>query len=129
MAFSKKNKRKITVGGNDFFWSATGNDGWISLCIMTEIQGSPRLSCKFCYHHAHIETPYGEASVGQFVITPYIAGQVIEYALSIGWKPFEKGKDLDLHHIDDKIHLRIDKNRIIDEKKLDLIQSKICEQN
>lgn len=121
MAFSKKNKRKITVGDKIYYWAATGNDGWIRLCIMTEVQESPRLNCNFEDHHFPINSNIGERKItilaNQFVITPYIVRQVIEYVLSIGCKPFEKGTDLDLGHIDDEIDLRLDKNRSINEKE------------
>ena len=116
MAFSKKKKRKIVVDEKVYYWSATGNDGWISLCIMTEIKGSSRINCKFEYHHLPIESQFGMISANQFVITPYTVEQTILYALSIGWTPFEKGKDLNLNHIDDKIDLRLDKNRVINGK-------------
>ncbi|MDQ3801528.1 MAG: hypothetical protein M3384_19070 [Acidobacteriota bacterium] len=120
MAFNKKKKRKIVVGEKEYYWSATGDDGWISLCVMTDVQGSPKLLCKFDYHHLPIKSNCGEKDItvrtNQFVITPYTVRQTILYALSIGWKPFEKGKDLDLHHIDDKIDLRLDKNRIVNDK-------------
>ena len=115
MAFSKKKKRKIVVNDNEYYWSATGNDGWISLCVMTEIQGSSRLLCALDYHHIPIESQINGRNVtyltDQFVITPYTVRQVVEHALSIGWKPFEKGKDLFLGRIDDRIDLRLDKNR------------------
>jgi hypothetical protein len=117
MSFAKKNKGKIVVDDKVYFWSATGNDNFISLCIMTEIQGSSRLNCKFEYHQLPIKSKCGNREIttlaNQFVITPYTVRQVILYALSIGWKPFEKGKDLDLYHIDDKIDLRLDKNRAL----------------
>ena len=116
MAFSKKKKRKTVVNEKIYYWSATGNDGWISLCVMTETEGGQRLNCKFEYHHLPIESKFGTILANQFVITPYTIRQTILYALSIGWEPFSKGKDLNLHHIDDKIDLRLDKNRAVNEK-------------
>ena len=121
MAFSKKKKRKITVDDKVYYWAATGNDNWISLCIMTEVEGSSRLNCKFKYHHLPINSKIGNREItilaNQFVITPYIVRQIIEYALSIGWKPFDKGTELNLGNIDDKIDLRLNKNRAINEKE------------
>ena len=116
MAFNKKKKRKIVVNEKIYYWSATGNDGWISLCIMTEIESSPKLNCKFEYQHLPIESKYGKILANQFVITPYTVRQTILYALSIGWNPFEKGKDINLHHVDDKIDLRLAENRAINGK-------------
>jgi hypothetical protein len=113
MALNKKERRKIVVDDKEYFWIATGNDGWIDLCISSEIKGSPKLLTGFDYKYPvddDINIAY------QFVITPYIVRQVIEYALSQGWKPFEKGKDFALP-VDDKIDLRLDKNTAISEKK------------
>lgn len=118
MGFSKKKKRKITIDDKVYYWSATGNDNWISLCIMTEVESSPKINCKFEYHHLPIQSEFGAILANQFVITPYTVRQTILYALSIGWKPFEKGKDLNLHHIDDKIDLRLDENRALNEKQI-----------
>jgi hypothetical protein len=56
-------------------------------------------------------------TTNQFVITPYTVRQVIEYALSTGWKPFEKGRDLTIADMDDKIDLRLDRNRANNFKK------------
>ncbi len=117
MAFNKKKKRKIIVDDKEFFWSATGNDEWIDLYVSSEIKGSPKILCKFEYHHLPVTTSYVDILANQFVITPHIVRQVIEYAFSIGWKPFEKGKDLNLLHIDDKINLRLDKNIAINDKE------------
>ena len=115
MAFSKKNKRKITVDENVYYWSATGGDGWIGLFIMTDIQGSSRLESYFGYHQIPVKTENSRlnavALTNQFIITPYTVRQVIEYALTQKWKPFEKGKDLSLGCLDNKIDLRLDRNR------------------
>lgn len=126
MAFNKKKKRKIVVDEKEYYWSATGNDGWISLCVMTDVQESPRLFTAFDYHQIPVagepfEIDGKEYKVtfltNQFVITPYTVRQVIEHALSIGWKPFEKGRDLTIADIDNKIDLRLDRNRADNFKK------------
>lgn len=121
MAFSKKNKRNITVDGKKYFWSVKGNDDWISLSVMTDVQGSSRLSCSFGYHQIPIKMNNGDfhftVLTNQFVITTYTVRQVIEYALSHNWKPFEKGKDLCLGKLDDKIDLRLEINRADNFKK------------
>jgi hypothetical protein len=90
VTFSQKKRRKITVGDHDFFWVATGNDGYIDLCVSSEIKGSPKLLTAFDYHYD------AQSSAKQFVVTPFIVRQVIEHALQNGWKPFEKGRDLEL---------------------------------
>jgi hypothetical protein len=117
VAFSKKKKRKIIVDEKEYFWSATGNDGWISLHIMTEVPSSSGLSCSFNYHYIPIQTANLTIDANQFVITPFTVRQVTEYALSVGWKPFEKGRDLDLYQIDNKIDLKLNKYRAVDEKE------------
>ena len=106
MTFSKKKRRKIVVDEKEYFWIATGNDDWIDLCISSEIKGSPKLLTAFDYYYPPIQST--NISVNKFVVTPYIVRQVIEYALSVGWKPFEKGQDLGLQ-VDDKINLRLEK--------------------
>lgn len=121
MAFNKKKKRKITVNENEFYWSATGNDGWITLTVMADVQGASKLICHFGYHQIPVKLENhlinAVALTNQFVITPYTVRQVIEYALSQNWQPFEKGKILRLGSMDDKIDLRLDKNRADNFKK------------
>ncbi|RDH43040.1 hypothetical protein [Zooshikella ganghwensis] len=113
--FNKKNKRKITVDGKVYYWSATGDDGWINLYIMSDTPSSPKLICYFHYHQDETEFDHdglkGVTLTNQFVITPYTVKQAIEYGLSQGWEPFKRGKDLRLGHIDDYIDLRLDKNK------------------
>jgi hypothetical protein len=43
----------------------------------------------------------------QLVITPHIVRQVVEYALKQGWNPSEKGPQLNLRDIEDKLDLRL----------------------
>lgn len=121
MAFSKKNKRRITVGEKQYFWSVTGDDGWINLSVMADVQGGQKIFCAFDYHHISVKMSSGDfhftVGTNQFIITPYIVRQVIEYALSAGWKPFEKGTDLRLGYLDDKIDLQLETNRADNYKK------------
>lgn len=113
--FSKKNKRKITVKGYVYYWSANGDDGWINLYVMIEIPSSPKLICYFEYHQdkepVEQNGSKGVRLTNQFIITPYIVRQAIEYGLANGWEPFKRGKDLCLGHIDEKIDLRLEQNR------------------
>lgn len=113
MAFTKKKKRRIVVGDREYFWSATGDDGWINLRVMTDVNGGQQLWCMFEYHHDR--TPQGDGSVSltnQFVVTPFIVRQAIEYGLSQGWTPLSGGGELRLGHIDDNVDLRLDQNRV-----------------
>jgi hypothetical protein len=111
MAISRKNKRRITVDGVQYFYAATGNDGYIHLWVMTEVEGSPRLSAYFEYHHDSAPLTLRDGMTAahrsnKFVVTPYTVRQVICYALQAGWNPMKRGKDLALGHLDDKIDLR-----------------------
>lgn len=116
MAFSRKNKRKITVDGVQYSYAVTGNDGYIHLCVMTEVEGAPRASAYFDYHQERVASELAEGAIGtslvnQFVVTPYTVRQVIRHALSVGWNPLKAGKDLKLGHLDDKVDLRLSRNR------------------
>ena len=113
MAFTKKQKRKIVVGDQEYYWVATGDDGWINLRVMVDVQGGQQLCCCFDYHQDRVPRGGGVVSlVNQFVVTPYIVRQAIEYALTQGWTPLTGGGELLLGHIDDKIDLRLDQNRV-----------------
>lgn len=113
MAFSKKVKRRIMRDGQEFFWTASGDDGWSNLRVMVDINGGQQLHCMFDYHHDQnpIGTSEDRQLSNQFVVTPYIVRQVIEYGLSRGWTPLSGRGELRLGHVDDKIDLRFDKNR------------------
>ena len=115
MMFSKKNKRKIIINGYAYYWSSTGDDSWINLYVMTEVPSSPKLICYFEYHNDQETFEHkgikGAHLTNQFVITPYIVRQAIEYGLANGWEPFTRGKDLYLGHIDHKIDLRLEQNK------------------
>jgi len=111
MALPKKGIRKINVNEHIFAWSATGNDGFISLSIVSSEINGQLLTCNFDYHHKEIgrtKLDDGEEIIHykqQFIITPKIVKRVIEYALMSGWNPFEKGKQLNLYSMDEKINL------------------------
>lgn len=112
VAFSKIGRRRITVRDQEYFWVASGNDHGIDLRVMVDVQAGQHLVCCFDYHHDKI--PHGDGSISlknQFVVTPYIVRQVIEYGLAHGWRPLERGRELWLGHLDDKIDLRLEVNR------------------
>lgn len=118
MTLSKKKRRRIVVGDKTYFWLASGNDDAIYLCVTGEVKGCQKLLTGFDYDYSPAQYPqYGEIYASQFVVTPHVVKQVIEYALSQGWKPFEKGRDFALP-IKGKIDLRFDGNRAVNEQKL-----------
>jgi hypothetical protein len=114
MALPKKGIRKITVNGSKFGWNANGNDGWIDLYVGSLDDNGQLLTASFRYHHNTFEkfdknngevTSYGIKQ--RFVITSGIVKQVIELGLLKGWKPKEKGKQLNLGYLDEVIKLNL----------------------
>jgi hypothetical protein len=122
MAFTKKNKRRIVVDGHLLYWSATGNDGCISLIIMSDFEKSGKLFACFGYHQIRVPITINSCEytslTDQFVITPYIVRQVIQLAFLQGWNPQERGNNLYLGQIDERIDLRLNQNRVSCFKKL-----------
>ena len=113
MTLPKKELRKITIDNFRYAWSATGNDGWISLSIAPLDDQGQLITTSFVYHSAVTGVSY--ASDGsktthmkqQLIVTPHIVRQVIEYALKQGWNPTEKGPQLNFRNIEDKLDLRL----------------------
>ncbi len=103
MALPKKRSRLITVENQSYRWMVSGNDGWIDLYLELDDEKGKQLMAKFDYHHKEIKMNNGVSLKQQFAVTPDIVRQTIIYEKKNGWKPSEKGKPLDLHHIDDKI--------------------------
>lgn len=103
MSLPKKGSRIISVGGFNYRWMASGNDGWIDLYIEAEGLKGQSLKVKFDYHHNEIKKSDGVSLKQQFVITPDIVRQTIELGIKEGWKPQEIGKPLNLHYIDTKV--------------------------
>ena len=113
MAFTKKNKRILVVGDQEYLWTVSGNHGQLDLRVMADVDGGQQLVCSFGYHHDR--TPRGDGSVAytnQFVVTPYIVRQAIQYGLSQGWAPLAGRGVLRLGRVDDAIDLRLDRNRV-----------------
>lgn len=78
MAVSKKGSRKIVVNEHEFRWSATGNDGWISVVIWPSENDDCRIVGSIDYHHEWVELNEGHfASEGQLIVTNRIIRQVI----------------------------------------------------
>lgn len=113
MALPKKGLRKITINNFHYAWSATGNDGWISLSIAPLDNQGQLVTTSFGYHSAATGVFYtsdGSKTVHteqQLIITPHIVRQVVEYALKQGWNPAKKGLQLNLHNVEDKLDLRL----------------------
>ncbi|MBC8111863.1 MAG: hypothetical protein H7Y04_12450 [Verrucomicrobia bacterium] len=114
MALPKKGLRKITVNNIRYGWSATGQDGGIGLSIIPLHHESQILIATFGYHSKEKAYQMKDGSIAfsdkqQFIITPFIVRQVIEYGLNSGWNP-EKGKSIiNLGSMDDKIDLNLKK--------------------
>jgi hypothetical protein len=94
MALPRKGLRKITVDNVRYAWSATGNDDYIGLIVISLDKEGQVLSTGFDYNTG--VTGYYSFSEQildrqPFIITPGIVRQVIEYALLKGWKPLVKG--------------------------------------
>lgn len=116
MAFTRKNKRRIVVDDHLLYWSATGDDGWINLSIMSPFKNSGKVFAAFDYHQIRVPTTINGCEhislTDQFIITPYIVRQVVQLALSQGWKPLEKSDNLQLGYVDERIDLRLHQNRL-----------------
>ncbi|MGI9055724.1 MAG: hypothetical protein ACR2F2_07975 [Pyrinomonadaceae bacterium] len=115
MAISKRNKRKITVGQNVFYWVYKFQKDVLRLIIMTEEKTHSRLICDFKYKNLWLY--FGELVkddefyddklllISAGILTPWVVRQVIDNALQKGWKPFDKGKDFLIEDIVDKIDI------------------------
>ncbi|MBD2767581.1 hypothetical protein IC235_06715 [Hymenobacter sp. BT664] len=114
MALPKKGLRKITVNDCRYAWSVTGNDYVVHLSIVPLDNLGRLLTTEFGYHskltgklHDTAGKVIGYSTKQQLIITPYIVRQVIQYALSKGWEPKEKGPQLHLPDIEGMIDLRL----------------------
>lgn len=97
MAFSKKKKRKITVGENVFYWMYKFEKDFLRLTVLSDEKINSRLICDFRHKNIWLyfkENTGNESSqLTSFKLTPNIVRQVIEYGMSNGWKPFTKAKN------------------------------------
>ncbi len=133
MAFSKKNKRKITIGENVFYWTVRNqlSKDILRLTVMTEHKTHSRLICKFKYKDFWFyfkEIVEGELKADECYndellkitggnLTPWLVRQVIDYARQIGWNPFEKGADFIIQDIEDKIDINFWTETTAEERK------------
>ncbi len=79
MAKYKKGSRKIVIDSTEFRWSATGNDGWITVVIWAPNKDSLKLIGTFEYHHKYVESCGGWTLKGQIIITNRVIRKIIEH--------------------------------------------------
>jgi hypothetical protein len=103
---SQKGSRTIVVGGVEYRWRATGNDGYISIGIWPTDNVGPFIQGTLRYHETWIGNGDGSwSSVGnQIVITNRIIQWIIEHAMATcGYDPQVRGKELNLRVLDQVI--------------------------
>ncbi|HRH41142.1 MAG TPA: hypothetical protein PKY82_05815 [Pyrinomonadaceae bacterium] len=113
MAISKKGKRKIIVGKDEFYWTYKFQAEVLRLIIMLEEKSNSRLVCDFNYDNLclYFKGLVSSDELRDFLIitpgifTPWVVRQVIDYGLLNGWKPFEKGKDFFVKDIEKNLDI------------------------
>ncbi len=101
-----KGSRRITVGGVEYRWRATGDDGYISIGIWPANDNGPFIVGNLRYHETWIDNGDGSRSSAgnQIVITNRIIRRIIEHAIAVhGYDPLVRGKVLSLRPLDDII--------------------------
>lgn len=121
MAISKRNKRKITIGENIFYWVYKFHKDFLRLTVMTDEKSNSRLICDFktldpWLHFKEILQGKFDPEETLLIIKPHLVRRVIEVALESGWKPFEKGGNFILKDIEQKIDVNFG-NEIISNLK------------
>lgn len=127
MAISKRKKRKIIVGQNEFYWLYKIQDDSFRLIVMTDEKTHSRLICDFKDKALHAyfrelvkdDDFYNDKFliITPGVLTPYVVRQTIDLALVAGWKPFEKGNDFILKDIEHKIDINFWTDSTEEERK------------
>lgn len=102
---SKKKARRIVVNELEYFWVATGQNGYLDLFVERNIPSSPKLTCVFDYHTEQIR------GAKQVAITPSVARRAIVRARELGWNPDAPGKDLRLKPDEHKLDIGRDRIR------------------
>lgn len=100
-----KNKRKIIVNDQTYFWIAKGNPEKINLTV--ENSTRKKLFAKFDYNTLNEDSSY---FVFPFIVTPYIVRKTILYALKNG---YTANKDCDIGNMSKEV------------RKLSLVKRKI----
>lgn len=127
MAFSKKNKRKITVNDSVNYWFYKFEKDSLKLTVMTDKKTHSKLICNFSYKELNkyfwelVKDDDFHKDKGLLitpgVLTPYVVRQVIDLALETGWKPYEKGNDFVLNNIEHKIDINFWTETTTEERK------------
>lgn len=102
---SKKKARRIVVDDQEYFWVATGQNGYLDLFVERNIPSSPKLTCVFDYGNENV------AGAKQVAITPSVARRAIVRARELGWNPDAPGKDLRLQPGEHKLDIGRDRIR------------------
>ncbi|WP_347219248.1 hypothetical protein [Chryseobacterium sp.] len=97
MALPKKTSRNITINGSEYRWLASGNDDIINLIITLKENSGQKLFAHFDYVTA---TENGDIWME---ITPEVVRKVIEYGILNGWKGDERGKNVDIGIMNNKV--------------------------
>jgi hypothetical protein len=103
---SQKGSRRIVVGGVEYRWRATGDDGYITIGIWPTNNVGPFIKGNLRYHETWIDNGDGSwSSAGnQIVITNRIIRRIIERAIAVcDYDPQERGKELNLKVLDDVV--------------------------
>lgn len=128
MAISKRNKRKITIGKDVFYWVYKYQDVGLRLIVMTDDKTLSRLICDFNFKELNnyfrelvkdddfYKDKFLILSPG--ILTPFVVRQTIDIALNQGWKPFQKDKDFILKKIAHKIDINFWTESTAEERKV-----------
>lgn len=122
-----KNKRRIDVDGDVFYWTFKIRypQDILRLTVMTEEKTHSRLICNFRYKdfrlffsdHLQPDEHYDDEllKITGGNLTPWLVRQVVDHALKKGWKPLAKGQDFIISETEAKINVD-DGTETIDEK-------------
>lgn len=95
MALPKKKSRIITVNSISYRWLSSGSDEGVNVYVELADNPGQMLCNRFEYEYDKNDNRIG--------ITPAHIKNLIEMALSAGWKPEENGPDLPMYKVYQKI--------------------------
>ncbi len=98
MAFPKKKSRKIIVNKQAYRWMTNDDGPSVTLSVSPESGHGSKLFARFDYD---LNVPQSDRF--QQAITPFVTRWVILYALTQGYTPSERGKDMKLGDLSRKI--------------------------
>jgi hypothetical protein len=93
MGLARKGSRTISVGGTEYRWVVSPDDGFMRIVIERGTEPGQRVSIQVGYGDER--TPSG-GSVQTERITPALIERLILEAPSLGWRPAERGTELAL---------------------------------